>query len=289
MPQKSVFPGLETQFLSKATVAIAATSALAFAMPAEAAMLTLGPLTFSEASGNFAITNGALTPNAFVLWQDVYGPDINLFMAIDGLRRACPYTGGCYFSVQSIVTNRTGTPWIFFDHELQEVFGVASPEADGLSFAQGLTQLRPFTSDRYAAADEVTDVRDFINFSTGVVAPGESVTFNYWIADTTPIDRFYLLQRPNYQVGGIGFVNPTPPPVVPPPIIPPVVTTPPSPQPSSPPVVAPDLEQGSGGGSSPGSGNSAAVPEPSSILGLLLFGAIAGVRKRKRYHRSDNC
>jgi hypothetical protein len=249
--------------------AIALLSTLGTPLPAQAAALSLGGLTFSEVSGDYRLTGGRLDAGLFTLEQEVFGPNINLFMAIDGLLNACPYRGGCYFFVQSVVTNRTGTPWNFFDHELQEVFGVASPEADGLSFAQQYPEFRPFTANRYGRADEVTDVRDFVNFSGGTVAPGESVIFRYAIADTTPLNRFYLLQRPNFQVGGIGFVNPTPQPT-------PVVSPVPSPSPDPIPSVEPGPIDS---GSDPD--NSAAVPEPSTILGLLVFGAIAGGAKLK--------
>lgn len=297
MPRSSVVPLHHHPTVHRWLAAIAITAALNVAEPASAAALRLGPLTFSEVSGDFVITGGRFDGSAFTLEQAVYGPNINLFTAIDGFRTACPYRGGCYFTFQSVLTNLTGTPWILFDHELQEIYGIPSPEADGLSFAQAIPEVRPFTSTNFGGVDEVTDVRDYVNYSGGVVAPGATVLFRYVIADTTPLDRFYLLQRPNFQVGGVGFVNPTPPPPVvvePPPVVvepPPVVVEPPpvasEPPPSEPPVTEPPVTEPEivdppsepPPTSSPG--NSAAVPEPSTILGLLTFGAIAGVAKRK--------
>ncbi|MBF2025678.1 MAG: hypothetical protein IGS48_02785 [Oscillatoriales cyanobacterium C42_A2020_001] len=284
---------LQNTLVHGALATVAATAAAISEAPSvQAAALRLGPLVFSEAGGDFVLTNGQVEADRFVLEQEVYGPNINLFIAIDGLRSACPNRGGCYFTVLSLVTNRTGSPWIFFDHELQEIYGVQSPEADGLSFAQGINQVRPFNSDRYARVDEVTDVRDFVNFSSGVVAPGERVAFRYVIADTTPINRFYLLQRPNFQAGGVGFVEPPPPVVIPDPVIP----IPELPNPIVPPVEPvvevvppPVIDPGNSGlGNEPppaqSSGepnNSAAVPEPATILGVLVFGAIAGGARLK--------
>lgn len=267
--------------------AIAMTAVLHWVEPADAAMITLGPLTFSEVSGDFAITGGQFTGTGFVLNQVVYGPNINLFTAIDGFFSACPYRGGCYFSFESVLTNLTGTPWILFDHELQELYGIPSPEADGLSFAQQIPQVRPFLSSHFAGADEVTDVRDYVNYYTGIVQPGETVSFRYVIADTTPLNRFYLLQRPNFQPGGVGFVNPLPPPPPPPPVIevPPVVEVPPPPVVEVPPVVEPPppvVEPPVVAPEPTTPTNSAAVPEPSTVLGLLTFGAIAGWLKRAR-------
>ncbi len=68
---------------------------------------------------------------------------------------------------------------------------MASADGDGLSFAQGAALLRPWTSDIFATVDEVTDIRDFINFSSGSVMDGEIVTFNYVITDNSPIGLFY--------------------------------------------------------------------------------------------------
>ncbi len=278
---------LQNKSVYRALAAVAFTALVSEAFPAQAVTLRLGPLVFSELGGDFALINGRQEPSAFVIEQEVYGPNVNLFIAIDGLRAACPRRGGCFFTVLSLVTNRTGTPWTFFDHELQEIYGVQSPEADGLSFAQGISQVRPFNSNVFTRVDEVTDVRDFVNFSGGIVAPGQQVTFRYVIADTTPIDRFYLLQRPNFQAGGIGFVNPTPPPVVTPdpivpvpvPVLPPVdpivVVPTPSPTPGNEPILSE--------GGDPG--NSAAVPEPGTILGAIAFGAITASAKLKQFHR----
>lgn len=262
------------------TIAVVAT--VGFAQATEAAVLRLGPLTFSEAGGDFVLVNGQLTAGPltateFVLQQEVFGPNINLFIAIDGFRTACPVRGGCVFSVLSFVTNRTSTPWILFDKELQEIYGVASPEEDGLSFGQGINQVRPFVSDQFVGVDEVTDVRDFINFSAGTVAPGGTAAFRYVISDTTPIDRFFLLQRPNFQTGGGGFVNPAP------------IVTLPTPTPSPVPIVAPVsppivLSPPQGGDSNPvpEPDHSAAVPEPSTVLGVALFGVIVARLRQQR-------
>jgi hypothetical protein len=274
-------PGL--RFLPpRCLAAIAAMVTVGFTQAAEAAVLRLGPLTFSEAGGDFVLVNGQLTAGTltateFVLQQEVFGPNINLFIAIDGFRSACPVRGGCIFSVLSLVTNRTNTPWVFFDKELQEVYGVASPEEDGLSFGQGINQVRPFGSDRFARVDEVTDVRDFINFSAGTVAPGDTAAFRYVISDTTPINRFFLLQRPNFQTGGGGFVNPTPIVTLPTPIPSPVLSVETVPSP----IVLPP-PRGGEVNPVPEPDHSAAVPEPSTVLGVALFGAIVARLRQQR-------
>ncbi|HIK15997.1 MAG TPA: PEP-CTERM sorting domain-containing protein [Leptolyngbyaceae cyanobacterium M33_DOE_097] len=276
---------------------------------AQAAALRLGDITFSEIAGDYRITGGFRQDGYYFIQQEVYGPNVDLVMAIDGFPRLYD-RGYLGIQIQSIVTNLTNTPWIFFDHELQQVLGRPSPEADGLSFAQGIRSVRPFVSNIYARADEVTDVRDFINYSQGVLNPGGSAIFRYAITDTTPVNRFYLLQRPNFAPGGIGFVpvapitpppppppppppvvvQPPPPPPPPPPVVvqppPPVVVAPspepsppatppvvvaPSPEPSPPPVQDPSITPG----------GSTAVPEPSTLLGIGLTAVVGGWLRRR--------
>ncbi|MEM7067170.1 MAG: hypothetical protein AAF572_28900 [Cyanobacteria bacterium P01_B01_bin.77] len=227
--------------------------------PAKAASLVLENLRFSEVAGDFTITGGEITGDALRIFQDVTGPNVDLFTSIEGLRS----TGFFGFRLESVVTNRTNTPWIFYDHELQEQFGVASPEEDGLSFAQQFRSLRP-VSNTFSVVDEVTDVRDFVNFSGGVVNPNETVTFRYFILDNAPNDLFFLRQRPNFASGGVGVVAvpPVPPPQAQVPVMPapptPVVPDPPVTQPVPPPVIQIPVPQ-----------PATQVPEPGISLGLF--------------------
>lgn len=172
-----------------------------------------GPF-FSEASSSFKITDvtGLGThADPFVVYQDVWGLDISL--AISGLTNAKHQSifNRPGFAISIVSRNLTGAFWRFYDHELQETAGYASGENDGLSFGQGIGPVRPYTSDRYTRADEVTDVRDFINFYQGTgVNPGEHVRFNYFVTDTIPNHLFYIRQRPDYRT------NATPTPALPP-------------------------------------------------------------------------
>ena len=146
--------------------------------PAKAATLVLENLGFTEVAGDFVITGGEVGTDTLRIFQDVTGPNIDLFTSVQGLESS----GFIGFRLESVLTNRTDTPWVFFDHELQEQFGVASPEEDGLSFAQQFDSVRP-TSNVFSSVDEVTDIRDFVNFSGGVVNPNQTVTFRYFILD----------------------------------------------------------------------------------------------------------
>lgn len=179
--------------------------------PAQAASLRLDDFVFEEVSGDFTITGGEVTSDVFRVFQEVTGPDIDLLMSIEGLQES----GFIGFQFESVLTNRTDTPWIFLDHELQEEAGTPSPEEDGLSFAQDIATFRPFTSNTFSVVDEVTDVRDFINFSDGLVNPDETVSFRYVILDNDPNDLFFLRQRPNFAPGGVGLVSPEEPEPIP--------------------------------------------------------------------------
>ena len=247
------------------------------AAPAKAASLVLEDLGFSEVAGDFVITGGEVGTDTLRIFQDVTGPNIDLFTSVQGLRSS----GFIGFRLESVLTNRTDTPWIFFDHELQEQFGVASPEEDGLSFAQQFNSVRP-TSNAFSTVDEVTDVRDFVNFSGGVVNPNQTVTFRYFILDNAPNDLFFLRQRPNFAPGGVGVVpvspappvaaQPTPPVAAPP--APPVVAPPEPAIPPAPPVVV--LEPVV----SPVPVTQ--VPEPGMMLGLLGLIGLVGLGRRVR-------
>ncbi|MBO9999860.1 MAG: hypothetical protein J7641_12810 [Cyanobacteria bacterium SID2] len=225
-------------------------------LPAEAIVLAHrgGSLDFNTQSGDFQILGGSVANDVVTLYQNVTGPNFDLTLSIDGLPSLQPYTlldefgmpvgsiRGFWF--QSVLTNSTQGVWEFFDHELQEAFGTPSTNGDGLSFGQGLN-IPPPTSDRFSTVEQTTDVRDFLNFSNGTVNPGETVTFTYFISDTSPTSRFFLRQRPNFQPG-----NPQPTPI-------PTPTATPTPDPAN-------------------------VPEPNLVLGILALGSFASLQQFRR-------
>ena len=236
-------------------------------------------LVFSEASQNFRITDvtGKGTPNdPFVVYQDVWGLDVSL--AIDNLTQTPQHSvfNRPGFAISLVSRNLTGAFWRFYDHELQENAGYASSENDGLSFAQGIGPARPYTSSHYERADEITDVRDFINFYRGTgVRPGETVRFNYLVTDTIPNRKFYIRQRPDYRTNTTPTpkISPQPPsqgtpkPVIP--TSPPQPAALPIPKPASPPkLVPPEPTQ--------------SIPEPSaSLMGALAILCSRWVRRRR--------
>lgn len=180
------------------------TLAGAFVSVASAGHITIGALTFDDHLGaGVTITGGAGVGtefDPFVLYEDVTGLDVTI--GISGLTRHGNTTQSNHqtgFYLKKVVTNLTGVDWNFYDHELQETLGVPSLDGDGLSFAQGCATCRPFTSNMFSNVDEIIDVRDYVNFSNGLVLAGATVEFFYAITDNSPIDTFYLRQRPNYS------------------------------------------------------------------------------------------
>jgi hypothetical protein len=99
------------------------------------------------------------------------------------------------FALTKIVTNGTRQTWSVFNLELRELVDRESPFGDGLSFGQASEAGRPFRSDRFADNVEVREPFDGVQFSDGLIRPGESVTFSFVVTDTTPRWQFYLLQK----------------------------------------------------------------------------------------------
>lgn len=232
-------------------------------------------LTFSEASSSFRLTDvtGVGTQqDPFVVYQDVLGLDISL--AIGGLSNAQQHSifNRPGFAISIVSRNLTGAFWRFYDHELQETAGQASGENDGLSFAQGVGPVRPYGSSHYAKADEVTDVRDFINFYRGDgVNPGETARFDYYITDTIPNQQFYIRQRPDFRTN-------TPPTAAVQEIIPqPSALSPqspnPQPEPAAPKTSAPSMPPAQ------------SIPEPSAIA---MAGITPLIRKWFKNNNAHN-
>ena len=94
-----------------------------------------------------------------------------------------------------IVKNATSQPWTLFSLELREKLGEESPFGDGLSFGQASEAGRPFLSDRFETNFETREPYDGIQFSDGIVEPGETVVLSFVITDTTPRWKFYLMQK----------------------------------------------------------------------------------------------
>jgi hypothetical protein len=170
---------------------------------AHATPMTAAGITFSEVGAGVTITGLSGTGSVadpFILLETFTGLDGTI--SIEGLPQFGNKTGSNHTAglvLVKNVLNSTGAPWTFFDHELQEILGTPSPDGDGLSFAQGCATCRPFVSDTFPVVFEEIIARDFVNFSGASVADGSSVTFRFSITDNSPIDLFFLRERPNFR------------------------------------------------------------------------------------------
>jgi hypothetical protein len=123
------------------------------------------------------------------------------------------------YTVIKTITNNTGTSWTRLASELLDPTGNAndggdilpypafvpagfstSNNSDGLSFDQGGSIPRISSAFGEVLVDELTDVRDFVDFFDGTVADGGAFTIQYGLLDQTATSvnqPFLLVQRPN--------------------------------------------------------------------------------------------
>ena len=177
--------------------------------PGAAQPMTTGGITFSDAGGGFtivAVSGSGSKEDPFIVVEEITGPSAAVLI-IEGLSSAFGNKVGTLhptgLALRKIIHNRTPFIWTFLDFELQQVLGTSSDYLDGLSFGQGSSAGRPFTSTRFDETNELTEPLDAITYHGGVIRPGESGVFDIVITDTTPIDRFYLVQRPSRPIARI--------------------------------------------------------------------------------------
>ena len=193
---------------------IAACGAISMvAGPGVAQPMTTGGITFSDAGGGFTIvaaSGSGSIDDPFIVVEDITGPSAAVLI-IEGLSLSFGNRIGTLhptgLALRKILHNRTPFVWNFVDFELQQSFGVYSDYLDGLSFGQGSSAGRPFTSTRFGEVNELNEPLDSITFHGGDLRPGESAVFDFVITDTTPIQRFYLVQRPSRPIARLDRVG----------------------------------------------------------------------------------
>jgi hypothetical protein len=179
-----------------------------FGPTAMAAPLTLEGITFSVVSGEIVLDGGygrGSLEEPFVIFEEMRGATGGVLRIEDlsgrfGNRVKTFHAGG--FALRKVVTNATRDTWFVFVHELRQHPDRPSDRLDGLSFAQA-AELGPpqtFTSDVFAEADVTREPTDHASFTGGVVAPGETVTFDLVITDASPLNDIYLLQQPELPI-----------------------------------------------------------------------------------------
>lgn len=201
------------QAISRSIVtAIAIYNALAISSPTQAASLTVSGIKFAEATSDVNLLNGIQDSKTrkFVLFQDVTATDVAL--KIEGFPRVKPisYMGSPVgaISIQLVVTNKSNTYWTAAKHELKRQLSPFDPSENKLAFAMpkiGACSADilmsvcnwqwkiDFTSDEFKTIDGRFDTATFFDPISKSIAPGETVTFNYAIADWGE-GGFYLKQ-----------------------------------------------------------------------------------------------
>ena len=189
---------------------VAAVLALLLPGAASARPITLAGLTFSDELGGIELHDGwgtGTSSDPFVLVEEIRddGPAV---LVIRGMRSRLGDAPDARFQMgfvlRKIVTNATNRPWHVFELELREQLEHTSTYEDGLSFGQATHQQRPFTSDRFASVRMQDEPYDAVEFSDGLVQPGEQVTVTAAITDYTPQDEFFLLQRRESPIAALG-------------------------------------------------------------------------------------
>jgi len=195
-----------------------------------------GPATISQlpsSPGSLLFTYSAPTNLFWVALLDA--PNVNestVLEIVGGLgphfEPALPNTvpDGClgtsqrFFTVE--VSNTGKNPWTGFDLELQSVLGVESPPDDGLSFGKiqnnelyvytatncGVPNSFPCSTvfsqlslDSTSSATHPPTpplvIKDKLHFSRGLVLPGETVSFHFFVTERDPANQhFFLLLTP---------------------------------------------------------------------------------------------
>ncbi len=175
--------------------------AVASAGGAAAEPITVNGLTFSDELGGVRLERGwgsGSLADPIVLVEEITG-DGPAILIVRGMTYRFGNRIGSHhevgFALTKLVRNATSQPWSLFNLELREFLDRESPFGDGLSFGQATEAGRPFRADRFSETLETTEPFDGVQFYGGLVAPGDTVTLNVVITDTTPRWEFYLLQK----------------------------------------------------------------------------------------------
>lgn len=169
-------------------------------MVAAAEPMTSEGVTFSDELGGFVIrslTGTGRLEDPFVLVEEVTG-DGEAVLVVSGLgadfgnRVETQHATG--FALHKVVINSTSQNWVNYEIELREDRTASSPYEDGLSFGQA-AERPPVSSDRFETVASVDEPYDGLSFQSGLVAPGNSVTFTMIVTDETPRSAFLIVQH----------------------------------------------------------------------------------------------
>jgi hypothetical protein len=156
--------------------------------------------------------------------NETWGGAGNGVLLISGLEANRNYT------VNLQITNSTESDWTWFQAEIFHPQGdglnardpavqppyvpsgfSTSNDRDGYSFAQRAGMTRGSSAFNSVVADEITDMRDQLTFSNGLIAAGSTMTFTFGLRDFVGGRSFLLGQGPNGLANGLqGTSTPEP-------------------------------------------------------------------------------
>jgi hypothetical protein len=185
--------------------AIAAAALLATGAAQAVTVSVFNPGTSSISALGFSQVGNTL--NISTTWSDVAGA----FLVFDELTSSTSYT------VNLTLVNNSGSAWTRVANELLDPAGqnndgldpspkpsfvptgyTTSNDNDGLSFAQGSGLARTSTTFGSVLADELSDVRDFLDFFNGTLADGATDSLmTFGLRDNQDNQPFLLAIRPN--------------------------------------------------------------------------------------------
>ncbi len=186
-------------------IALALSAAPLAAHAAPTVLLDASNVGIDAGSFSFGVVGTTITVNE--TWTS-NGPGMLLFRGLDA---------NVNYTVVKNITNNTGASWTRFANELLDPAGqnndgsdvqpypafvpagfTTSNDLDGLSFAQSSGLPRTSATFTDLLVDEVTDVRDFLDFFNGTVANAGVDTITFGLRDNDAANQpFILAQRPN--------------------------------------------------------------------------------------------
>ena len=175
---------------------------VAWATPGAAAEWQTGGLSFSDELGGFrllSVSGLGTVENPIVIVEEIFGDGPATVVIRGAAEETDPEgtmisRGSVQLAMIKVVLNSTQRRWAGFDLELQEKQGLPSSYGDGLSFDQVRRFNQAFRSDRFLTNKAIDEPYDRIRFMNGYVQPGQSVRFDFFITDPTPVNEFFLLQ-----------------------------------------------------------------------------------------------
>ncbi len=182
-------------------------------LPTQLAAETLesGAYSFSDELGGFrllSVSGSGTLKDPIVVAEEYYGPGPAV-LTIRRLKRkredwsVVPQLIPASLNLKKSVINRSRRNWVGFDLELQEILHTPSSYGDGLSFDQTSKQRSRVSSDQFSLGERTFEPSDKVQFFEGSVVPGAAADFIMLITDNSPIETFYLVQRPHLAMSAL--------------------------------------------------------------------------------------